>query len=104
MYDLSANLAKKISLTEVQQSGENIQGYFRVNSELQDSSPFKGMVTITKHIQFAIPENNPGIILSFDGNVQLDGTISGNYCTLEQGKQCSSTHGYGLWSIAPATP
>lgn len=103
MLDAPTDIPANMSLTGVQQSGGHIQGYFTAGSGLRGSDPFRGMVTTTKHIQFTVTDYTRRATLSFAGDMQSDGTLSGNYCTLEQKGQCNSEYGYGLWSIAPAS-
>jgi Protein of unknown function (DUF1616) len=101
--DISANLTTNMSLTEVQQSGGNINGYLTIHTLPQRGGPFKGMVTAAKHIQFTVIDETGHTTLSFDGDMQPGGTISGSYCTIDRKGQCSSGSGYGLWSVGPAS-
>ena len=101
IHDIPVNIATNMSLTGIRQSKGNITGYFTVGIGLQGSGSFRGMVTATKHIQFTVIDDTGLAILSFDGDVQSDGTISGNYCSLDQEGRCSSR--YGLWTVATAS-
>ena len=102
IYDIPTNIKTNMSLTGIQQSGGNINGYLTVGTGLKGSGAFRGMVTATKHIQFTVTDAIGHAILSFNGGVQFDGALGGNFCSLNQQGQCSSIYGYGLWSVTPA--
>ena len=99
IYHIPANITTNVSLTGIQQSGGNIAGYFTMGSGLQGSGSFKGIVTAIKQIRFTVTDATRHAILSFDGAMQSDGTLSGDYCNLDQHGQCSGD--YGLWSVNP---
>lgn len=102
IHDIPANLTTKMSLTEVQQSGGNIHGYFTAGTGLQGSGSFKGMVTATKQIHFTVTNNTGHAPFSFEGEIDSDGNMAGSYCRFDQIGDC--TGGYGLWSATPASP
>ncbi len=101
IHDIPVNIATNMSLTGIRQSEGNITGNFTVGIGLRGSGSFRGMITATKHIQFTVIDDTGRAILSFDGDMQSDGTIAGNYCSLDQEGRCSSR--YGLWTVAPAS-
>jgi len=103
IHDIPANLTTNMSLTEIQQIQGNLTGNFSEATEPQGKGSFRGAVTATKQIHFTVTNDTGHIILSFDGTVQSDGTISGSCCSLDQKGRCSSGSGYGLWSAAPAS-
>jgi hypothetical protein len=101
IYNIPLNLTTSMSLTRMQQSQRNICGYFtgfQANG-LQVNEPFSGMIDAQGHIHFTVAEYAAQITLSFEGGVQADGTLAGNYCNLDQNKQCAGE--YGLWSVSP---
>ena len=40
-------------------------------------------------------------MFSFDGTMQSDGGLSGNYCHVDQEARCTSDD--GIWSVAPTS-
>jgi len=98
IFNIAANLTTKMSLTGIQPG--SISGYF---TGLSLKGPFKGFIDASKQIQLIVTVSAGRAILSFDGNVQSDGNIGGNYCSLNQAERCGGSYGYGLWSIAPAS-
>lgn len=103
IYDIPTNLTTSISLTGIQQSGRSITGYFTTGTGLLRSRSFKGMFITAQDIQFTITDDTGHVILLFEGGLQSDGIIYGNYCGLDQKGYCNSNsnYGYGLWSVAP---
>lgn len=99
IFDIPAKSKMTLSLTGIQQKGQDIVGNLTVDSDLQGSGPFKGMITATRQIHFTVTSTTRQGSLSFEGNMQSDGTLAGNYCNLDQQGQCSGD--YGLWSVAP---
>jgi hypothetical protein len=97
IYNIESGLSSAISLTGIQQSQENISGYF---NSLRISGSFKGSIDASSHIQFTVTDPTGHATLSFDGMVQSDHTLSGTYCSLNQRGICAGE--YGLWSVAPA--
>ncbi len=98
IFDIPANVKTEMSLTGLQQSQDAISGYF---TGLQLSGPLTGTVNNSRHIQFTVLDSAGHPILSFDGAMQSGGSLSGNYCRLNQARQCSGD--YGLWSVSPAS-
>jgi serine/threonine protein kinase len=100
IYDIAANVTTKMSLTGIQQTQIGISGNF---TGLHRTGTFNGIIDPRppKHIQFTVQDPAGHLILSFDGNMQSDGELSGNYCTLNPAGQCVGE--YGLWSVAPAS-
>ncbi len=98
IFNIAANLTTKMSLTGIEPG--SISGYF---TGLSLKGPFKGFIDGSKLIQLIVTDSAGRAILSFDGNVQSDGNIGGNYCSLNQAERCGGSYGYGLWSVAPAS-
>jgi serine/threonine protein kinase len=98
IFDIPANVKTEMSLTGLQQSQDTISGYF---TGLQLSGSLTGTVNNSRHIQFTVLDSAGHPILSFDGAMQSGGSLSGNYCRLNQARQCSGD--YGLWSVVPAS-
>ncbi len=88
-------------LSQVQQDGMAIRGYFSVGSGLVGNGNFAGTVTIDSKIHFLVPSYGGLLPLFFDGRVQKDGSISGSYCSY-QNNHCNYTGGgYGSWHVTP---
>ena len=86
----------------IQQQQTNINGNFTVGGGLAGSGPFRGYVTNKNYIQFIVQSSgvNP---LFFYGRVQANGSLAGNYCSLDQKGHCNTkVGGYGTWSVLPA--
>lgn len=101
LYTIPLDLKTKMPLTIIQRNQSNIRGDFtgfQANG-LQVNEPFSGMIDTQRHIQFTVTEYRGQIILSFDGLMHSDGTLVGNYCSLNQQGQCAGE--YGLWSVVP---
>jgi eukaryotic-like serine/threonine-protein kinase len=100
IYDISANVTTKMSLTGIQQTQMTIGGNF---TGLHKIGTFNGIIDPhpPKHILFTVKDSTGHLILSFDGHMQSDGELSGSYCKVDQNAQCMGE--YGLWSVTPAS-
>ena len=98
IYDISANVTTRMSLMGIQQTQASISGDF---SGLHRTGTFNGIINLSKHIQFTVKDSAGRLILSFEGDMQSSGDLSGNYCSVNQDAQCTGE--YGLWSVAPAS-
>jgi serine/threonine protein kinase len=77
IYDVSTNVTTKLSLTGIQQTQIGISGNF---TGLHRTGTFNGIIDPhpPKRIQFTVQDPAGHLILSFDGNMQSDGELSGN--------------------------
>jgi eukaryotic-like serine/threonine-protein kinase len=98
IYDISANVTTKMSPTGIQQTQRTIGGTF---TGLHRTGIFNGIIDPSKHIQFMVKDSAGRLILSFDGDKQSDGVLSGNYCSVAQDARCTGE--YGVWSVAPTS-
>ena len=98
IFDLSANVSTEMSLTGIQQDQRGISGNI---TGLHLTGTFSGAIDPSKHIQFMVQDSAGHLILSFDGDMQSDGELSGNYCSVNQDARCTGE--YGIWSVAPAS-
>ncbi len=90
-----------MSLSRIQQGQSDLLGYItgvQVNGH-QVNEPFSGSIDAHEHIQFTVAEYAGQVMLSFDGSLQSNGTLAGNYCSLDQQGQCAGE--YGVWSVVP---
>ena len=93
----------RMGLAIQQQQGGNISGQFTVRSPLSGSGPFSGFVTKAGYIQFVVTGRGINPLL-FTGNVQSNGVLAGNYCSLDSTGHCSSAAGgYGTWQVFPSS-
>jgi len=93
-----------MSLINVKQDGGKISGQLVLGPGLLGDGSFTGTVNTARRIRFTVPgvfSNGP---LHFSGVVQADGSLKGNYCSLDQSNQCNpSAGGYGMWKVKPST-
>ena len=92
-----------MSLNPVVQHGGNISGNFQVRPPLLGSGPFTGTISTSGVIQFTVHSNQVVEPLFFTGNLRSDGSLSGNYCSLNSAGQCDYTNGHGTWTVSPVT-
>lgn len=100
--DTTANIITGMALS-VQQSGQGtIGGTFTVNPPLVGSGNFTGSVNTNNYIQFIVQAYKKNGPLYFWGWVQSDGSLNGNYCSMNNQKQCDPNAGAsGTWNVAP---
>ncbi len=98
IYDIPANVTTSMTLTGIQLTQMTISGNF---TGLHKTGTFNGVFDSSKHIQFTVKDSAGHLILSFNGDMQSGGELSGDYCGVDQDARC--TGDYGLWSVAPAS-
>ena len=91
-----------VSLT---QSQGNIGGSVTINPPLQGSGPItSGFVQTNNYIQFVVQGYNGNAPLLFTGYVQSDGSMGGQYCSIDATGHCNaSVGGQGTWSVGAAS-
>jgi eukaryotic-like serine/threonine-protein kinase len=94
--DLLTKTTTEMTLTQVQQSGQVINGNF---SGMERKSTFSGVRDTSKHLFFTTAPSNGQASLFFEGSVRADGNLVGNYCRQDTAGQCVGD--YGIWSIGP---
>jgi serine/threonine protein kinase len=102
--DTTTNTITAMALSIQQQAGQgSINGYFTVNPPLVGSGNFTGTVNTNKYIQFVVRAYKKNGPLYFWGWVQADGSLNGDYCSLNKRHQCDPKAGAsGTWKVAPA--
>lgn len=103
----TANIVTGMSLLIQQKPNQGrINGYFNVNPPLVGDGNFSGSVTTAKSIQFLVQSYKGNAPLYFWGSVQSDGSLKGNYCSVNAQNKCDPNAGAsGTWIVAPtATP
>jgi serine/threonine protein kinase len=102
IHDNNGNIDTSMSLNEIIQRQQHIQGNFVVSPPLSGSGPFTGSVTPGGFIQFTIHSPEAPAPLYFSGTIQKNGNISGTYCSLDTKGHCNpAVGGYGSWSVQP---
>jgi serine/threonine protein kinase len=91
-----------MSLSQLQQNGAVIRGYFSVGSGLVGNGNFTGTVTTDKKIQFLVPGYAGLLPLFFSGQIQQNGSISGSYCSYQENRCNFAAGGHGAWHVNPS--
>lgn len=91
-----------MSLSQLQQDGAVIRGYFSVGSGLVGNGNFNGTVTTDNKIQFLVPSSSELLPLFFTGQIQKDGSISGSYCSYQDNSCDYTGGGHGAWHVIPS--
>jgi serine/threonine protein kinase len=101
--DTTANIVTGMSLLIQQQPNQGkIRGNFTVNPPLLGNGNFTGSVTTAKSIQFTVQSYKGDAPLYFWGQVLSDGSLSGNYCSVNAQNKCDPNAGAsGTWDVAP---
>src|SRR5258708_30143938 len=89
----------------LQQNQGNIGGNVTISSPLQGSgSIYNGFVRTNSYIQFTVTGYNGNAPLLFSGTVHADGSMGGNYCSIDATGKCNaSVGGQGNWSAGPSS-
>jgi eukaryotic-like serine/threonine-protein kinase len=106
IHNIPASVSSTISLSQIQQQGTNISGYLSVGSDLQGNGSFTGAVSTDKKIQFLVQAFANHLPLFFQGQIQANGNMSGQYCSYRADThQCDyNAGGYGTWSVSSVSP
>src|SRR5947209_10291775 len=96
--DLLTNTTLHISLTQVQQKSENIEGNF-IGMHMNGS--FTGVLDPFRHIFFTVTAAAGQPSYFFEGAIRADNNLVGDYCTIDAQGQCNGN--YGVWSLSPVT-
>lgn len=102
--DTTSNIITGMALSIQQQAGQGtISGSFTVNPPLVGSGNFTGSVNTNNYIQFIVHAYKKNGPLYFWGWVQSDGSLNGDYCSLNKQNKCDPNAGAsGTWNVAPA--
>lgn len=106
IHDNHGDINTSMTLDSVSQHQQNIVGDFRVDAPLNGNGPFTGTVNTDFAIQFTVHSHDPGAHapLFFSGQIQKNGAMSGQYCSLDATNQCNpAVGGYGTWSVQPVS-
>ena len=98
--DTTAHIITSMGLS-IQQNQGKINGQFTVGPALVGSGPFTGSIDTAKHLHFTVASSNGNAPLLFDGAMQSDGSLSGNYCSTGSNGQCNPQAGAaGTWKVS----
>jgi len=100
--DTTSNIITGMSLSVQQNAGQgSITGYFTVNPPLIGDGNFTGTISTVKYVQFIVQSYKGNAPLYFWGWVHSDGSLQGNYCSVNAQNQCDSNVGAsGTWNVA----
>jgi len=96
ILDLLSKQTTPMYLTNVKQSGGNIQGTF---SGLGLVGPFKGTVSSSGVIHFTVSVYGGTETLSFEGTIKIGGDIVGSFDALDPNG--NKTGESGVWNVGP---
>jgi hypothetical protein len=104
VHNTNAGVDGNLTLT-LQQNQGNIGGNVTIGSPLQGSgSIYNGFVRTNNYIQFTVTGYNGNAPLLFSGTVHADGSMGGNYCSIDSTGKCNaSVGGQGNWSAGPSS-
>ncbi|GAC1357286.1 MAG: hypothetical protein PVSMB5_29810 [Ktedonobacteraceae bacterium] len=97
IHDLLTDKSTAMSLTQISQTNERINGSFTGSDT---AGTFTGVLDTSRHIFFTMKGDSAHSPIFFEGAVRADGNLIGNYCDVDKNGQC--TGNYGLWSVAPS--
>lgn len=103
LHNTGSGQGASMSLNPVIQNAGNISGNFQVGQPLIGSGSFTGTISAAGYIQFTVHSSQVVEPLFFWGNLQSNGNLSGNYCSLNSAGQCDYTNGHGTWTVSPLT-
>jgi serine/threonine protein kinase len=104
VHNTNSSVDGNLTLT-LQQNQGNIGGNVTIGSPLQGSgSIYNGFVRTNNYIQFTVTGYNGNAPLLFSGTVHADGSMGGNYCSIDSTGKCNaSVGGQGNWSAGPSS-
>jgi eukaryotic-like serine/threonine-protein kinase len=99
----SAGIDSNLTLS-LQQSRGNVSGRVTIYPPLQGSgSIYNGYVQTNNYIQFTVTSYNGNAPLFFSGSVRSDGSMSGQYCSIDATGHCNAySGGHGTWNVGSA--
>jgi hypothetical protein len=100
IHNTPADVEGSMVLSQLQQSQSAVSGYLTLGGALLGDGNFTGRVTQQNDISFLVASS--GVLpLFFQGHIQADGSISGNYCSYLNNHCDYQAGGYGTWNVSP---
>lgn len=101
IHNTPASVDSSMTIAQIKQSNGNISGFLSLGPGLLGSGNFNGTVTEDKKLQFLVPGYSGLLPLFFQGQILANGSISGTYCSYQNGQCNFGGGGYGTWQLAP---
>jgi serine/threonine protein kinase len=103
IHNTPASVDSSMTIAQIRQSNGNISGFLSLGPGLLGSGNFSGTVTEDKKLQFLVPSYSGLLPLFFQGQILANGSMSGTYCSYQNGQCNFSGGGYGTWQLAPSS-
>lgn len=100
---VTPNVTTTMNLSNIQQNNGTISGSFSVGTGLIGNGNFKGSVTPDNNVQFQVDGVSGNLPLFFQGKINADHSMSGTYCSYQNGQCNKGAGGYGTWNVQQAT-
>ena len=102
-HNTTAGIDASMSITFTQTQG-NIGGSVTIDAPLKGSGPItSGYVQSNSYIQFVVKGYNGNAPLFFYGYVQSNGSLNGQYCSIDSTGKCNANvGGQGTWTVGAA--
>jgi hypothetical protein len=101
IHNTPASVDSSMTIAQIKQSNGNISGFLSLGPGLLGSGNFNGTVTEDKKLQFLVPSYSGLLPLFFQGQILANGSISGTYCSYQNGQCNFGGGGYGTWQLSP---
>ncbi len=100
---IPARMLPRILAFSCQQNQANLSGYVTINPPLEGSgSILNGFVQNNNYIHFTVQGYGGNAPLFFTGTVAQNGSMQGQYCSIDNTGHCnSSSGGHGTWNLNP---
>ncbi|MDQ6645028.1 MAG: hypothetical protein M3Y76_11315, partial [Chloroflexota bacterium] len=99
-YNTTGNINAGLSVS-LYQNQSNLSGNVTIGQQLKGSGPItSGSIQKNNYIQFTVQGYNGNAPLWFYGTVQSNGSMGGQYCSIDQTGQCNANSGgRGTWGV-----
>jgi serine/threonine protein kinase len=104
VHNTNANINANMKLSLNQSQGQ-ISGSVTISYPLAGSGTiYNGSVQKNNDIQFTVTGYNGNAPLFFSGTVNTDGSMAGQYCSIDSTGRCNlASGGQGSWSVGPGS-
>ncbi len=101
IHNTPASVDSGMTISQIKQSQGNISGFLSLGPGLLGNGNFSGTITEDKKLQFLVPGYSGLLPLFFQGQILANGSMSGTYCSYQNGQCNFSGGGYGTWQLTP---